>query len=62
MYMVDKQKEEAYLSGIENSFYYPYRAGWQKKSKPIASDSKCLWYLDESKKNSKKVGHSRVDV
>ena len=32
VYMVDKQREEAYLSGIENSFYYPYRAGWQKKN------------------------------
>ena len=40
--MVDKQKEEAYLSGIENSFYYLYRAGWQKKSISIATESKCL--------------------
>ena len=50
--MVDKQREEAYLSGIENSFYYPYRAGWQKKSKSIVTD----------KFNADKQGHPRVDV
>lgn len=47
--MVDKEREEAYLSGIENSFYYPYRAGWQKKSKEVAGDRKSQSNTDKFK-------------
>ena len=32
VYMVDKDRAEVYLTGVENTFYYPYRAMWRKKS------------------------------